>query len=75
MRIFIRPDYQGRGGGKLLLAAACGEMARRGYTSATLWTPENQWNRRALDFYSHLGWVLEEVRAPGGDVRHRRSLQ
>lgn len=71
MRIFIRLTFQGRGGGKLLMAAACEEMARRGFASATLWTPEDQWNHRALDFYRDLGWVPEEVRAPGGDIRHR----
>jgi GNAT superfamily N-acetyltransferase len=75
MRIFIRPAHQGRGGGKLLMAAACEHMARQGVASATLWTPEDRWNHRALDFYRHLGWTQEEVRAPGGDIRHRLVLQ
>ena len=74
MRLFIRPDRQGRGGGKLVLAAACKEMARRSFSSVTLWTPDNEWNRRALDFYGHLGWVLEDAHAPGGDIRLRRWL-
>jgi GNAT superfamily N-acetyltransferase len=74
MRIFIRPTHQGRGGGKLLMAAACERMAEQGLASATLWTPEDQWNHRALDFYGSLGWVCEEVRAPGGDIRLRTAL-
>jgi GNAT superfamily N-acetyltransferase len=74
MRVFIRPSHQGRGGGKLLMAAACGRMAEQGFASATLWTPEDRWNHRALEFYRRLGWVQEEARAPGGDVRHRLPL-
>jgi hypothetical protein len=50
-------------------------IAKRGFASATLWTPEDRWNHRALDFYRHLGWTQEEVRAPGGDIRHRLVLQ
>ena len=75
MRIFIQPTYQGLGGGKLLMVEACEQMASRGFASATLWTPEDQWNHRALGFYRALGWVQEEVRAPGGDIRHRLALQ
>ena len=75
MRIFIRSIYQGRGGGKLLMAEACAQMTNQGFGSATLWTPEAEWNKRTLDFYRHLGWVQEEVRAPGGDIRHRLALQ
>jgi GNAT superfamily N-acetyltransferase len=74
MRVFIRPTHQGRGGGKLLMAEACGRMARQGFASATLWTPEDQWNCRALEFYRRLGWVQEQARAPGGDIRHRLVL-
>lgn len=75
MRIFIRPTHQGLGGGKLLMVAASEQMTQWGFASATLWTPEDQWNHRALDFYRHLGWVQEEVRAPGGDIRHRLALR
>jgi GNAT superfamily N-acetyltransferase len=75
MRIFVRPSRQGRGGGKLLMTAACEDMARWGFASATLWTPEDRWNHRALGFYRHLAWTQEEVRAPGGDIRLRLALQ
>jgi len=71
MRVFIRPTHQGRGGGKLLMAEACQRMTGQGFASVTLWTPEAQWNHRALEFYRCLGWVQEEVRAPGGDIRLR----
>jgi GNAT superfamily N-acetyltransferase len=74
MRLYIRPDRQGHGGGKLLMAAACEAMAGRSFASVTLWTPDSEWNRRALDFYRHLGWVLENAHAPGGDIRLRRWL-
>jgi GNAT superfamily N-acetyltransferase len=75
MRLYIRPTHQDRGGGRLLLTAACDRMARLGFASATLWTPEHRWNHRALAFYRRLGWVQEEARAPDGDVRHRRALE
>ena len=74
MRIFIRPTHQGQGGGKLLMAEACRRLAKHGFASATLWTPDDQWNHRALGFYRWLGWVQEEPRSPSGDVRHRRPL-
>ena len=74
MRIFISPTHQGRGGGKLLMAKACRRLANHGFTSATLWTPEDQWNHRALGFYRRLGCVQEEARSPGGDIRHRLRL-
>ena len=74
MRIFIRPTHQRRGGGKRLLAAAREQVAQRGFASVTLWTPEDEWNRGALGFYRQLGWVQEDVRAPGGDIRHRLVL-
>jgi ribosomal protein S18 acetylase RimI-like enzyme len=74
MRVFIHPTHQRRGGGKLLMAAACERMATQGFASATLWTPEDRWNHRALGFYRRLGWVREEARAPGGDIRHRLLL-
>ena len=75
MRVFVHPAHQGRGGGKRLMAEACQRMALLGFASATLWTPEDRWNARALEFYRRLGWVLEEVRAPGGDIRHRLILR
>jgi GNAT superfamily N-acetyltransferase len=74
MRIFISPTHQGRGGGKLLMAEACRLLAKHGFASATLWTPEDQWNHRALGFYRRPGWVQEEARSPGGDIRHRLPL-
>lgn len=74
MRIFVRPTHQSRGGGKLLMAEACRLLALHGFASATLWTPEGQWNHRALGFYRRLGWVQERTRSPGGDIRHRLHL-
>ncbi|MFP5320712.1 MAG: N-acetyltransferase family protein [Acidimicrobiia bacterium] len=74
MRIFIRPSHQRRGGGTLLMAAACEHLVASHFTSATLWTPEARWNSPALDFYAGLGCTAEHVRAPGGDIRLRRTL-
>lgn len=60
MRVFVRPTHEGRGGGKLLMAEACQRMTGQGFASVTLWTPEDQWNHRALEFYRRLGWAQEE---------------
>ena len=74
MRLYVLPAYQRRGGGRRLLDAACGRVAAGGFTSVTLWTPEDAWNR-AHGFYRRLGWVLENARQPDGDIRYRLLLR
>jgi len=38
MRVYVHPSHQGRGGGRLLLEAACARLAAGGYENVTLWT-------------------------------------
>ena len=74
MRLYILPAHQGRGGGRLLLEAACRRLADSGFTSATLWTVEDGWNP-AHGFYGRLGWDLEDAHQTDGDIRYRRRLR
>jgi GNAT superfamily N-acetyltransferase len=75
MRLYVHPQHQGNGGGRLLLESACFHLARSGYSEATLWTLETKSNL-ARRFYSHLGWSREGIdngEIPP-DVRYRHSL-
>ena len=75
MRLYVHPERQGRGGGRLLISAACAQLARDGYEHATLWTLDDPSNR-AHGFYVHEGWistgVLNDTEPP--DVRYRKRL-
>ncbi len=73
MRLYIVPTHQGRGGGRLLLDAACGRLRDLGFESVTLWTVEDEWNP-AHGFYVRLGWVLEDAHQTDGDIRYRLPL-
>lgn len=73
MRLYIVPTHQGRGGGRLLLDAACSGLRERGCESVTLWTAEEEWNV-AHGFYDRLGWVLEDAHQTAGDIRYRLPL-
>lgn len=70
MRLYVLPAHQGRGGGRLLLDAACHRLSGGGFESVTLWTVEDEWNP-AHDFYRRLGWVREGARQTEGDIRYR----
>jgi GNAT superfamily N-acetyltransferase len=76
MRVYVRPQSQAKGAGRMLVEAACERLALDGYDQATLWTLDGPTNR-ALGFYAHLGWSCEDVRngEEPPDVRYRRRLQ
>ncbi|CAA9229097.1 MAG: hypothetical protein AVDCRST_MAG20-1137 [uncultured Acidimicrobiales bacterium] len=74
MRLYLRPQSQSRGAGRMLLEAACERLAARGFDSVTLWTLDDPRNR-AIGFYVHLGWSREGVRDDDPPaVRYRRRL-
>ena len=75
MRLFVHPPHRSRGGGRLLLEAACARLAAGGCENVTLWTLEAEDNL-AHGFYAHLGWTLERVHRTDDpdDIRYRRQL-
>ena len=76
MRLYVLPRHHGRGGGRLLLDAACARLVAAGHESVTLWTPEDESNR-AHGFYVHLGWIREDVHRADDpdDIRYRLLLR
>ncbi len=75
MRLYVHPQHQGHGGGRLLIESACAYLARNGFVEATLWTLEAASNL-AHGFYTTLGWTIEGTRNDEmpPDVRYRRRL-
>ena len=73
-RLYVDPDYQGRGGGRLLLDAAGEAFRQAGRRLATLWVFEA--DRRARGFYEHLGWRPDggRQREAFPDVRYQLLL-
>jgi GNAT superfamily N-acetyltransferase len=76
---YTHPSVWGRGGGRLLMAAALAELGRRGFTEAFLWTAEE--NDRPRRFYEQDGWQLEgtararELRGSEFvELRYRRAI-
>lgn len=59
--LYVHPQQQGKGFGKLLLRAATDQLRDAGYRQATLWVFES--NARANDLYLRAGWL------PTGRVR------
>jgi ribosomal protein S18 acetylase RimI-like enzyme len=53
--IYVLDEFQGRGVGRALLAAAAERLQGEGFGRLRLWTLEG--NRRARDFYRRLGGV------------------
>jgi GNAT superfamily N-acetyltransferase len=53
--IYVDPDAWGAGTGRELMAGAVAELARLGYTDATLWVLDA--NDRARRFYALAGWA------------------
>lgn len=74
-RLFVDPSHQGRGGGRLLLEAACGDLRTIAKEEATLWVLES--DERARGFYDHLGWHPDGGRhgVPAVDIRYRLDLR
>ena len=54
-QLFVRPTWQGRGVGRLLLRSALTEAHRRGFARLRLWTPRGA--ARAKRFYEREGWT------------------
>jgi GNAT superfamily N-acetyltransferase len=55
MTLYLDPGVFGRGGGRLLLDTAFGELRGGGFTRATLWVLDT--NTRARRFYERHGWL------------------
>ena len=74
-RLFVDPSHQGRGGGGLLLKAACGELRAAAKEEATLWVFES--DEGARRFYDRLGWRPDGGRhgVPSADIRYRLDLR
>ncbi len=77
---YAHPLVWGRGVGRDLLAAACDELARRGFREATLWTEAR--NERPRRIYERAGWTLDgterrrtHLRCELVELRHRRRLE
>ena len=60
MRVYVHPQSQSKGAGRILVQAACDQLAADDYDEVTLWTLDDTTNR-ALGFYAHLGWAREDV--------------
>lgn len=56
--IYLLPEYIGKGYGRLLLAAAVGELKKLGYQEIFLWVLEE--NLRARKFYEKCGFIPAE---------------
>lgn len=77
--LYVEPSGWSTGCGRALMDVAVDELAKRGFTEATLWVLEN--NDRARRFYEIAGWepdgtsLTEEWRTVQvTEVRYRRSL-
>jgi GNAT superfamily N-acetyltransferase len=68
--LFIHPDYEGRGLGRVLLPLACEDLRTAGFAAATLTTGPGT---RAERFYRTNGW--EEIgRQDDGEIIFRKAL-
>jgi ribosomal protein S18 acetylase RimI-like enzyme len=75
--IYLLPEYQGRGVGRLLMEAGLRQLAQAGYHEVILWVLET--NGRARRFYEAGGWHADgssrtdDTRGfPLVEVRYRR---
>jgi GNAT superfamily N-acetyltransferase len=78
--IYVLPQHQGGGGGRMLMAAGLDALAAAGFDRATLWVLDG--NVRARRFYEHGGWrpdgavQRDETRGfPLDEVRYGIQLQ
>ena len=68
--LFIHPDYEGRGIGRVLLPKACEDLRAAGFSAATLTTGPGT---RAERFYRADGWQ-EICRQDDGQIVFRKPL-
>ncbi|MGC4190239.1 MAG: GNAT family N-acetyltransferase [Thermomicrobiales bacterium] len=52
--IYVLPDRQGRGAGRMLLDAVCDALRENGFAEAVLWVLAG--NAPAIGFYERMGW-------------------
>ena len=62
--IHTKPEYWGKGVGKLLMDTALSELSRLGYEKAMLWVFEE--NKRARRFYERYGFVFDGTKKDSG---------
>ncbi|MEL7085354.1 MAG: GNAT family N-acetyltransferase [Cyanobacteria bacterium P01_A01_bin.3] len=74
--LFVRPQFEGRGAGRHLMAVAEDWLRSHGVSEAWLLTG-NDPELRAYGFYSHLGWMAAGVETDGafsGEMRFIKRL-
>lgn len=70
-RIYLKPDYIGKGFGTTLMEWGLEELRKKGYKQAILWVLEG--NHRARKFYERHGFVLDgNVRDSGDGIKELR---
>jgi ribosomal protein S18 acetylase RimI-like enzyme len=67
--VFVRPEFEGRGIGRLLMESAEEFLFER---HSSIWL-ETESTSRAAGFYEKLGWVRSQTLADG-DVRFEKQL-
>ena len=70
--LFVRPEYEGLGVGRMLLTTAERWLTEHGMGEAWLGTGNNR-AIRAHHFYRQAGWQ-EDGKSPEGEVRYRKQL-
>jgi GNAT superfamily N-acetyltransferase len=68
--LFVDPDFEGRGIGQVLIAAACATLHQGGHRSVTLSTDAGT---RAERFYLRNGWT-PQGRNPRGEIIFAKAL-
>jgi GNAT superfamily N-acetyltransferase len=71
--LFIRPDFEGKGFGKILLDRAEKYLIKKGVQEVWLCTPSDP-TTRAHKFYKHLGWKESGVMSDG-QIRYSKKLK
>lgn len=69
---FVRPSFEGRGIGRLLMTITECELLKRGIDTAWL-TTEADYSFRAVGFYRALGWT-EARRLDDGQIRFEKKF-
>ena len=78
-RLYVRPQFWGRGIGRALHDVCLGHLREQGFELATLWVLDR--NTRAREWYERLGWRItggyKPVYTPAGicDLRYRLLLR
>ncbi|GLZ78032.1 N-acetyltransferase GCN5 [Actinorhabdospora filicis] len=76
LALYVHPEAQGRGAGRLLLDDAVTWLRAQGYTGCVVWALERY--APARRFYERSGFAVEDATRPWrglAEVRHRRDLR